>query len=299
MNAELPLSSRLAEMAALMMRFSGTDGVFTTPIARLSIIRGSRPHEPTPTVYKPSLCVIAQGSKQVALGNERYVYDRSRYLVASLELPVIGEVLDASTAEPYLCLCLELDPKEAASALLESSPLPPEEAAPTRGLFLARATVDFIDACLRLLRLMKTPEDIAALAPLAEREILYRLLRSPEGWRLRQMVSGNGQVRRIAKSLEWLKQHYHEPLRIEALAEAASMSPSSFHAHFKNVTAMSPLQYQKHLRLHEARRLLLGEGVDAATAGHRVGYDSPSQFSREYRRLFGVTPGKDTQELRA
>ena len=157
----------------------------------------------------------------------------------------------------------------------------------------------FIDASLRLLRLLKSPEDISALAPLAEREIIYRLLKSPEGWRLRQMMGTHGHARRVAKSIEWLKKHFHEPLSIESLAEAANMSTSSFHAHFKSVTSMSPLQYQKQLRLLEARRLLLSDAVDAATAGHRVGYESPSQFGREYRRLFGVSPGKDGQKLRA
>jgi AraC-like DNA-binding protein len=299
MNTDLPLSARLTEMSVLMSRFTSTDGVHPTALPRLSIIRSSRPNESTPTVYKPSLCVIAQGSKRVTLGDEQYVYDRSCYLVASVDLPVIGEILDASPTEPYLCLCLELDAKDAASVLLDADLPPPADAASARGLFLARATVEFIDATLRLLRLLKTPEDIAALAPLAEREIIYRLLKSPEGWRLRQMIAGHGHARRIAKSVDWLKKHFNEPLRIELLAEAANMSPSSFHAHFKNVTAMSPLQYQKQLRLLEARRLLLSEALDAATAGHRVGYESPSQFSREYRRLFGVTPGKDVQQRRA
>jgi len=299
MNADLPLSARLTEMAALLARFAGTDGIHATAIQRLSIIRSAVPNDPMPTAYKPSLCVIAQGSKRATLGDEHYVYDRSRYLVASVDMPVIGEVLDASATEPYLCLCLELEPKEVASVLLDADLPPPADAAPARGLFLARATVDLIDATLRLLRLLKSPEDIPALAPLAEREIIYRLLKSPEGWRLRQMIAGHGHARRIAKSIEWLKKHFREPLRIESLAEAANMSTSSFHAHFKSVTSMSPLQYQKQLRLLEAKRLLLSDAVDAATAGHRVGYESPSQFGREYRRLFGVSPGKDGQKLRA
>lgn len=299
MNTDLPLSARLAEMATLLAQFASTDGIHATPIPRLSIIRSARPNEPMPSVYKPCLCVLAQGSKQVTLGEEHYVYDRSRYLVASVDMPVIGEVLDASPAEPYLCLCLELDPKEVASLLLDADLPPAVDPAPTRGIFLARATVEFIDATLRLLRLLTTPEDIRALAPLAEREIVYRLLKGPEGWRLRQMIAGHGHAQRIAKSIDWLIKHYHEPLSIESLAAAVNMSTSSFHAHFKSVTSMSPLQYQKQLRLLEAKRLLLSDAVDAATAGHRVGYESPSQFGREYRRLFGVSPGKDVQKLRA
>ncbi len=173
----------------------------------------------------------------------------------------------------------------------------PTERATARGLFLSQASPVFIESVLRLLRLLATPEDIRALAPLAEREILYRLLKSEEGWRLRQIAAGHGQARRIAKAIAWLRTHFHEGLRVEALADEANMSVSSFHAHFKSVTAMSPLQYQKQLRLQEARRLLLTDTVDAATAGHRVGYESPSQFSREYRRAFGVPPATDMRNL--
>jgi AraC-like DNA-binding protein len=299
MNTDLPLAARLTEMAVLMSRFTSTDGMHATAIPRMWIIRSSRPNELMPAVYKPSLCVIAQGSKQVTLAGEKYLYDRSRYLVASVDLPMIGEVLEASASEPYLCLCLDLDLQDTAAVMLDMEVAPLADKPPARGLFLARATVDFIDAILRLLRLLKTPEDIAALAPLAEREIVYRLLKSPEGWRLRQVMAGQGHARRIAKSMEWIRKHFHEPLSIESLASAASMSSSSFHAHFKSVTSLSPLQYQKQLRLQEARRLLLSDALDAATAGHRVGYESPSQFNREYRRLFGVSPGKDVPKLRA
>ena len=196
---------------------------------------------------------------------------------------------------------LELDPKEIASLLLDADAagsVPARaERATARGLFLSQASPVFIESVLRLLRLLATPEDIRALAPLAEREILYRLLKSEEGWRLRQIAAGHGQARRIAKAIAWLRTHFHEGLRVEALADEANMSVSSFHAHFKSVTAMSPLQYQKQLRLQEARRLLLTDTVDAATAGHRVGYESPSQFSREYRRAFGVPPATDMRNL--
>jgi len=285
------MRSGLDEMVALTKRFAPADGIHATPVPRLSLARYDRPHEPMPSVYPPCVCVIAQGSKAIHLATERYVYDRSRFIVASVDLPLTGEVIEASPARPYCCVMLELDLKEAASLLLDADLPPPAETAPGRGLFLSQASPPFIEAVLRLLRLLATPEDIRALAPLAEREVLYRLLKTPEGWRLRQLAGGHGQARRIAKAIARLKTHFDEGLRIEDLADEANMSVSSFHAHFRRVTAMSPLQYQKQLRLQEARRLLLSESVDAATAGHRVGYESPSQFSREYRRAFGAPPG--------
>lgn len=298
MNQGTSLDDRLSEMVELITRSATVDGVHSTPVRHLFLIRAEQPHQPMPTVYGPSLCVIAQGRKRVLLGAEEYIYHPLRYLVASVDLPVVGEVIAASAEQPYLCVMLELDLKEAASMLLESE-LQPNHSAPARGMYTSVATVDFLDALLRLVRLLRTPEDIPMLAPLAEREILYRLLKSPEGWRLRQIVSGHGQARRIAKAIEWLRAHFREPLRIETLAAAANMSPSAFHAHFRNITAMSPLQFQKQLRLREARRLLLVDGMDAATAGHSVGYESPSQFSREYRRLFGAPPARDVHRLRA
>ena len=291
----------LDEMVVLMTRFTSGDGIHPTAIPRLSLARTGRAGESVPALYPPSLCVIAQGSKVVMLGDERYVYDRSRFLVASVDLPMTGQVVEAAPKMPYLCFMLELEPKEVASMLLDADAalgVPARaERATARGLFVSQASPVFIESVLRLLRLLGTPEDIRALAPLAEREILYRLLKSEEGWRLRQIAAGHGQARRIAKAIAWLRTHFHEGLRVEALAEEANMSVSSFHAHFKSVTAMSPLQYQKQLRLQEARRLLLTDTVDAATAGHRVGYESPSQFSREYRRAFGVPPATDMRQL--
>jgi AraC-like DNA-binding protein len=295
---DLATSRCLDEIAVMMSRYAGGDGFHQTAVGRLTLIRAARPNELMPAVYEPSLCLIAQGSKRVILGGEVFVYDRARYLVASVDLPVAGEVLEATPERPYLCVMLRLDAKDIAAMLLEAE-LPPPAAAPARGLYLARTTPAMAEAVLRLLRLLDTPEDIAALAPLAEREILYRLLKSEEGWRLRQIATAHTHSRRIAKAIEWLKSHYAEPLRIEKVASEVSMSISSFHEHFKAVTAMSPLQYQKQLRLQEARRLLLSEAIDAATAGHRVGYESPSQFGREYSRLFGAPPAKDMQRLRA
>ena len=286
----------LRELTALMEKFTDGDGIHPTSIKHLALSRYSQPGEPVPAVYPPSMCVVAQGSKVVILNDERYVYDPSRFIVASVDLPVAGQVIEATPDKPYLCVMLELEPKEIASVILEADlPAPAEK--PSRGLFVSQVSPEILDAVLRLVRLLTAPEDIPALAPLAERELLYRVLKSDEGWRLRQIASGQGQARRVAKAIVWLRTHFHEGLSVQQLAREANMSVSSFHAHFKHVTAMSPLQYQKQLRLQEARRLLLSETVDAATAGHRVGYESPSQFSREYRRAFGVPPATDMRNM--
>jgi AraC-like DNA-binding protein len=252
-----------------------------------------------PAHYPPCFCLITQGSKSIAFGDDRLVYDAARFVVAAVDLPVTGVVLEATPKKPYLCVMLEIDTQELASLLIDLETPARADAAPRRGLFLGEATAPFVDAVWRLMRLLDTPGDIRALAPLAEREVLYRLLQSNADGRLRDVVAGNGPARRIAQSIAWLRSHYDAPLRVERLAAAAHMSPSSFHAHFKRVTAMSPLQYQKLLRLQEARRLLMADAVDAATAGHRVGYQSPSQFSREYRRAFGTSPGADYRQVRS
>src|SRR5262245_16094727 len=292
------VSVPLAAMSALMTRFAIGDGAWATAIPRLSFIRYSTPHQPMPAHYPPCICLITQGSKSIAFGDDRLVYDAARFVVAAVDLPVTGVVLEATPEKPYLCVMLEIDTPELATLLLESETPAHAGAAGRRGLFLGEATVPLVEAVWRLMRLLDAPGDIRALAPLAEREVLYRLLQSNAGPRLRAVVAGNGPARRIARSIAWLRSHYDGPLRVERLAEAAHMSPSSFHAHFKRVTAMSPLQYQKLLRLQEARRLLMTDAVDAATAGHRVGYQSPSQFSREYRRAFGAPPAADSRQSR-
>jgi AraC-like DNA-binding protein len=292
-------SVTLGAMSELMTRFATGDGTWATAIPRLSFIRYSTPHQPMPAHYPPCFCLITQGSKSIAFGDDRLVYDAARFVVAAVDLPVTGVVLEATPKKPYLCVMLEIDTQELASLLLDLETPARADAAPRRGLFLGEATAPFVDAVWRLMRLLDTPGDIRALAPLAEREVLYRLLQSNADGRLRDVVAGNGPARRIARSIAWLRSHYDAPLRVERLAAAAHMSPSSFHAHFKRVTAMSPLQYQKLLRLQEARRLLMTDAVDAATAGHRVGYQSPSQFSREYRRAFGTSPGADYRQLRS
>ena len=288
----------IAEIAALIERFTGADGVVRTPIRGLHLSRRSAPAEPMRGVHEAAFCLIAQGSKRVMLADEIYTYDRSHFLVASVDLPVSGQVVQASVEEPFLGLVLNLDPAEVAEMAAQASLAPPADAATLRGLFVAESGPQMLEAIARLLRLLDTPADIPVLAPLAQRELLYRLLRGEHGWRIAQMVAVQGHSQRVRDAIGWLRAHFSEPLQIEAFARLVNMSPSSLHHHFKAVTAMSPLQFQKQLRLQEARRLLLSEGVDAATAGHRVGYESASQFSREYSRLFGAPPARDLKRLR-
>ena len=296
---QLRTEAGLQQMAALIARFATAEGVNPTALPQVSVSRATQPSDLVHGAFEPCFCVIAQGAKRVMLGNEVYRYDRATFIVATVDLPISGQVIEATPAQPYLGVKVSIDPREVA-ALLVDAPMPPAaDPAPGRGLFVSRVDCDLLEAVVRLLRLLETPEDLRALAPLAMREILYRLLKGEEGGRLRHAASANSRSRRIARAVDWLKSHYVEPLRVEELASQASMSASSFHEHFRAVTAMSPLQFQKQLRLQEARRLLLSEALDAASAGHRVGYESPSQFSREYSRLFGAPPAADMRRMRA
>jgi AraC-like DNA-binding protein len=285
-------------LAELIERFTGEDGIHETSVEGLRFARWATPSGPMCGVQEPSLCLIVQGAKQAMLGNEVYEYDASRYLVASVDLPVTGRVTMASAESPYLCFVLRLSPTDIASLVTQaetaSAPLTP----PSRGISVGQCDPELLNAALRLARLLEAPQDIPLLAPLVIREILYRLLRSGQGGMLRHIAVADSQGHRVAKAIGWLRSNYHQPLRIEHIAREVHMSPSALHHHFKAVTAMSPLQYQKQLRLQEARRLMLSEVVDAATAGHRVGYESPSQFSREYSRMFGAPPLRDVERLR-
>ncbi|SDR19235.1 transcriptional regulator, AraC family [Pseudoxanthomonas sp. CF385] len=292
--------ARLRELAGLIERSTGQDGVHTTAIQALQFSRLSAPMAlPMRGVQEAALCLIVQGAKRAILADEVYDYDASRFVVASVDLPVTGQVTRASAEAPYLCLILKLSPSTIAELVTEAesarAPLPP----PSRGLFLQPSSVEMLDAAIRLVKLLDTPHDIPLLGPLIEREILYRVLCSPQGAMLRHIGIADSQGQRVAKAIHWLRQHYAQPLRIDHIAREVHMSASALHHHFKAVTAMSPLQYQKQLRLQEARRLMLSEVMDAASAGHRVGYESPSQFSREYSRMFGAPPVRDVERLRS
>ncbi len=248
-------------------------------------------------VYRSVLAVIPQGAKRVTLGEEAYIYDRQHYLLTSVDLPVMAQVIEASPEQPLLCAVLDIDLRQVGDLMGDLAQLPTPAPLP-RGMGVSRLDEGLADAMLRLARLVESPRDIPVLAPLAEREILYRLLLGEQGARLRHTLLADSQGHRVARAIGWLKDNFQQPLSIDALADRVNMSTSSLHHHFKAMTAMSPLQYQKHIRLQEARRLLLAEPVDAATVARRVGYESPSQFSREYRRLFGAPPGQDAARLR-
>lgn len=297
--------SPYGELADLIARNTKGDGVHPTAITRVHLIRSSRPTEPLHALHQPALCIVAQGRKQVMLGETVYVYDRSQYLVVSVDLPIVGQILEADATRPYLCLRLDLDPAMLATLLMEIGSMEPKsrnggsDQPPGSGLALSVVTPELLDAANRLLRLLTTPRDIPILAPMVEREILYRLLSSEQAARLRQIARADSKLHQISRAISWIKRHYTEPFSIEAVAAEARMSPSALHYHFKAVTTMSPLQYQKQLRLQGARRMILSQAVDAATAGYRVGYESPSQFSREYSRLFGAPPMRDIARLKA
>jgi AraC-like DNA-binding protein len=288
------LDSARRQLVDILCRLTeGVEGSLDTEIVGLSLHRIMCPTAPKPGIQTPALALIAQGSKRVFIGDEQYEYDPLHYMVASVDLPAMGKVTVASATEPYLGLRLDLD-VEAIARLIQDESLPP--AAHTdvsRGLYVNRLSTPMLDAVLRLLRLLETPDDIAILAPMIKREILYRLLRSSQGGRLRQMVLQDSQTQRIAKAIRLLRENFAQSLRMESLARDVHMSVSSLHHQFKAVTAMSPLQYQKQLRLQEARRLMLLGDIDVAIAAHRVGYESASQFSREYSRFFGAPPLRD------
>ena len=291
--------SAIPELARLIGQYAEQDGVHATAIPRLFLIRSSRPTEPIHAVHEPAVCFVAQGRKQVMVGRSPYVYDSAKYLVVSVDVPVVGQILEASAEAPYLCLRLDLDPAAIGALMLEAKLPAAESGQPGRALALSSITAELLDAAIRLVRLLAAPCDVPILAPLAEREILYRLLLGDQTAKLRQIAQAESKLQQINRAIGWIKTNFREPFSIDAVASEARMSPSTLHAHFKAVTSMSPLQYQKQLRLQEARRLILSQSIDAAIAGHSVGYESPSQFSREYRRTFGAPPARDVARLRA
>ncbi|WP_180977460.1 AraC family transcriptional regulator [Janthinobacterium sp. ROICE36] len=286
------------EIAALISRHAPRNGDYTTAIGNLTFHRQSSVTESLFHAARPSVAIIAQGGKQVTLGTETFHYSRMQYLLTSVDLPVQVRVVEASVDQPHLCVVLGIDIADVA-ALLESDNAAQKILPATRGISVSDVSPELLDAMLRLVRLLDKPEEIAALAPLIRRELTYRLLNGPVGARLRHMALASSQSHQVGQAIDWIKHHYAQPLRIEQLAGMANMSMSSLHHHFKAITAMTPMQYQKLLRLQEARRLMLVEQIDAGTAGYRVGYASESQFSREYSRQFGRAPMRDVGQVRA
>ncbi len=292
------IAAQQRDLATRVARLAPVDGIHPCAFPALSLIRMSQPSACVASIAQPSLCVVVQGRKRALLNDEVFHYDALNYLVVSVTLPVMGQILEASPDNPYLCLRLGLDLDALSSLVLEMGDRGTAPPATDRGLFVARTDEPLLNAVLRMVKLLDTPEDIGVLADVIQREIYYRVLRGELGRRLADMAERDGGSHRIVRVIEWLKQHYTSPLRIDALAELATMSPSTLHHRFKAVTSMSPLQYQKQLRLHEARRLMFSEGMECAAAGYHVGYESPSQFSREYRRLFGAPPREEVARLR-
>jgi len=284
------LAERIAQAVRADGRVESTKGLFLQRI--------SSPNEPLHSVSEPAFCVIAQGSKEILLGDERYRYDPAHYLLVTAGLPVAAHVVEASPQQPYLSFRLKLDPALVGSVMAEDGRISPRGQADVRAIAVSQLDAGLLDAALRLVRLLDSPAEARFLAPLIKREIVYRLLMGKQGDRLRHIAILDGHTHRIARAIERIRTEFDQPLRIEDMAQDLGMSVSSFHYHFKAVTAMSPLQFQKRLRLQEARRLILGDGLAATNAAYRVGYEDASHFSREYKRLFGLPPISDAARLR-
>ena len=286
------------ELATLLEQRTGVDGGHETPISQLTLWRYSNPTEPAPVLQQPAVYVVVQGRKQVMVGDETFVYDPSQYLAVSLELPALARVVEATPDAPYLCMTLRVDARELAALIVETVRPAPRDTHDGRAVFVSSLHAPLLDAFLRLVRLLDAPQDIPVMAPIVLRELHYRLLQGEQHGRLAEMAIGDGRLRRVASALSWIKEHYAEPLQIDALAKRVNMSASALHGHFRAVAGVSPIQYQKHLRLQEARRLLLTGATSAEGVAYEVGYASASQFSREYGRLFGQPPRRDAERMR-
>ncbi|QFY76079.1 AraC family transcriptional regulator [Priestia megaterium] len=286
------------ELAKLIERLSKQDGVHPTIIPSLFLIRESIITEPISRVNEPSFCIILQGEKEVLLGEERFLYGPGHYIVASVDLPVTGQVIKASAESPYLAFKLEFTSSQVLEVLNSTDIKTGQGKNAKRAMYVSKIEPSLLDAVVRLASLLDTPKHIPVLAPLFKKEILYWILQGPHGEALEQMALEGSNASRIREVIDHIINNYEESFRIEELAEIANMSVSSLHRHFKEVTAMSPIQFQKQLRLQEARRLLLAESTDIAHVAFKVGYESQSQFSREYSRMFGFPPRVDINRMR-
>ena len=301
-NEGLPTAGKLelrAKLAGKIAFFVGSKERLITEVPGLILSRRTAPTAPTSAAYEPSLAVVAQGRKRATLAGTTFIFDESRYLLTSLDLPVICNVIEASADVPYLCFVLKLEMPVIRELLSREEIQSSEDSVHQPGMATGETTSELLDACCRLVDLLNTPQDIPFLSGLIQREIIYRILRGPEGARLRAIATLGDQSHRTAKAIAWVRSNYAQPLRIDDLAKLAGMGVSTLHHHFRALTAMSPLQYQKQLRLHAARERMLIDGIDAASAAFEVGYESASQFSREYVRFFGQPPMRDIRTLRA
>lgn len=269
-----------------------------TGIPRVAMVQGEIPEHQLAAVYDPMINLILTGSKRMTVGDRTFRYDPATYFVMSVDLPAVGSVHSTADGDPYLAVSLTLEPAIVAN-LLADLPKPAGGELYSSGFSVAPVTPELLDAWLRMLRLMDRPSEIAALAPAYEREILFRVLQGPLGWMLRDVATPDTALSRIGIAIQWIRENFAKPLRVDALAEMAALSVSAFHRHFKAVTALSPLQYQKHVRLLHARSLLIAGEGNATSVAFGVGYESPTQFSREYARQFGLPPSKDAARLRA
>jgi AraC-like DNA-binding protein len=285
---------QLTELHSLITRHC-SGGRLTTVVPRFSMFNVSATTRPGPAFYEPTFCVAVQGQKRLTFGDRVLIYDAARCLIVSVDLPATAEICQASADAPYLAVCLKLDRASIASLLLETAAGDGEDAA---AMAVMPVSPELLDPVVRLARLLDRPDDVAVLAPLIERELLYRLLTGPQGPMLRQIALADSRLSRVARAIDWIRKHYQETVRVDDLAAVAGMSQSSFFRHFRAATAMSPLQYQKQIRLQEARHLLIGQSASAGSVAFAVGYDSPSQFSREYARQFGMPPTRDAARLR-
>jgi AraC-like DNA-binding protein len=285
-------------LLATALKYCKSAGIHPTPLPELLVVRRDRTTEATPGMYNPEVCFVLQGEKDVWSGNKVYHYDPTSYLVSCLDIPAIAQVVSASTQQPFICLKLELQPSVVYEILQEASPATDHNEESEGGFYVEKVTPELADAFARLLRTLQNKNDLKVLSPSIIREIHYRLMGSRFGATIRQLGIVGSKTQRISKVVEHLRNDYATPLRVPDLARMANMSPSAFHLNFRQVTNMSPLQYQKHVRLQEARRLLSIETTDAASVAYQVGYESPSQFSREYKRLFGAPPIQDLERMR-
>ncbi len=295
-NRPEELRSDLARKIAYLM---GSSEKVTTDISGVTLHRRTAPTEPCPATYEPGVFVIPQGKKQVELGSNIFIYDASRFLLTSIDLPIVSRVVEATEEVPCLALAIRIDTSMVRELLSREEIHVPAGPSDALAMGTGEATPDFLSACCRLVDLIDAPQDIPFLSGLILREIIYRILQGPEGARLRAIATSGDHSQRTAKAIAWIKSNYAKPLRVEDLSHIAGMSVSTFHHHFRELTAMSPLQYQKQLRLQAARGRMLIDGLDAASAAFEVGYESASQFNREYSRFFGQPPLRDIRALRA
>ncbi|EJI6689348.1 AraC family transcriptional regulator [Vibrio parahaemolyticus] len=286
------------KLAKLIERWTGNANQYDTPISGLRFSRWTTPTPPTSYTHNPSICLIAQGRKRVLLGEESFIYDANHFLISSVDLPIIANIIEASEEQPYLGLIMELDLTEISQLIVDSELAFTQAKEAQKGIAVGELSESLLDAFVRLAELLDEGQNIKILAPIIKRETFYRLLMSEQGTRLHQIVTAGSHSHQIAKAIDWLKNNFVKPLSVGDLTSYTGMSKSSFYTHFRSMTSMTPLQFQKKLRLSEARRLMLTENLDAMAATFKVGYESPSQFSREYSRLFGAPPSKDIKSLR-